>query len=103
LGVKILAYKTVLGNMLNVENVIKFRCILNFLLLAILAVIAKFLNRYKRRREERGEKRPQCLLCMKILAAYCMKTIELNRRLETVCAECVGKNLSFFPYKTKWV
>jgi hypothetical protein len=37
------------GNALNVISVIKFRCTFNFLLLATLAVMDKFLSGYKRK------------------------------------------------------
>jgi hypothetical protein len=42
-------YRTIFGNLLNGVNVIKFRCTLNFLLLATLAVMDTFLDGYKRK------------------------------------------------------
>jgi len=43
-----------------------------------------------------GKERPQCLLCIKILAADSMKPNKLKWYLQTVHAGCVGKapNLS---------
>jgi len=42
-----------------------------------------------------GEKRPQCLYCMKTLAVDSMKPNKLKRHAETVHAECVGKTPEF--------
>jgi hypothetical protein len=46
-----------------------------------------------------GEERPQCLLCMKILAADSMKPNKLKMDLHTAHAECFGKTPEFFPWK----
>jgi hypothetical protein len=43
----ILPYKTTFGNLLYVVNVVKFRCVLNSLLLETLAVVDQFLRGYK--------------------------------------------------------
>jgi hypothetical protein len=43
-----------------------------------------------------GERRFQCLLCMKILAVDSIKPHKLKSCLETVDAECVGKHKNFF-------
>jgi hypothetical protein len=43
-----------------------------------------------------GELRPQCLLCMTILAGDSMRLHMFKRHLATVHAECVGKTPKFF-------
>ncbi|XP_046145958.1 SCAN domain-containing protein 3-like [Osmia bicornis bicornis] len=51
--------------------------------------------------EINGEERPQCVLCMKVLAAECMLPSKLKRHLESNHHSMVGKPRDFFARKLK--
>jgi hypothetical protein len=44
-----------------------------------------------------GEGRPQCVLCMKVLAAECMLPSKLKRHLEANHHSMVDKHMIFLP------
>jgi len=46
-----------------------------------------------------GEERPQCLLCMNILAVDSIRSNKLKRQIAKSGAECVGKTLEFLHRK----
>jgi hypothetical protein len=48
-----------------------------------------------------GEERPQCVLCMKVLAAECMLPSKLKRHLETTHPSVVSKSCDCFSRKLK--
>jgi hypothetical protein len=48
-----------------------------------------------------GEKRPQCVLCMKVLASECMLPSTLKRHLETTDPSVVSKSRDYFSRKLK--
>jgi hypothetical protein len=46
-----------------------------------------------------GEERPQCVLCMRVLASECMLPSELKRHLETTHPSVVSKSRDYFSRK----
>jgi hypothetical protein len=48
-----------------------------------------------------GEERPQCVLCMKVLASDCMLPSKLKRHLETTHPSVVSKSRDCFSRKLK--
>jgi hypothetical protein len=48
-----------------------------------------------------GEERPQCVLCMKVLASECMLPSKLKRHLETTHPSIVSKSHHYFSRKLK--
>jgi hypothetical protein len=48
-----------------------------------------------------GEERPQCVLCMKVLASECMLPSKLKRHLETTHPSVVSKSRGYFSRKLK--
>jgi hypothetical protein len=48
-----------------------------------------------------GEERPQCVLCMKVLASECMLPSKLKRHLETTHPSVVSKSRDYFSRKLK--
>jgi hypothetical protein len=46
-----------------------------------------------------GEERPQCVLCMKLLASECMLSNRLKRHLETTHPRVVSKSRDYFSRK----
>jgi hypothetical protein len=51
--------------------------------------------------EVNGEERPQCVLCMKVLASECMLPSKLKRHLETTHPSEVSKSRDYFNRKLK--
>jgi hypothetical protein len=48
-----------------------------------------------------GEERPQCVLCMKVLASECMLPSKLKHHLETIHPSIVSKSCDYFSRKLK--
>jgi hypothetical protein len=48
-----------------------------------------------------GEERPQCVLCMKVLASECMLPSNLKHHLETTHPSLVSKSHDYFSRKLK--
>jgi hypothetical protein len=48
-----------------------------------------------------GKERPQCVLCMKVLASECMPPSKLKRHLETNHSSLVSKSRDYFSRKLK--
>jgi hypothetical protein len=48
-----------------------------------------------------GEARPQCVLCMKVLALECMLPSKLKRHLQTTHPSVASKSCDYFSRKLK--
>ena len=51
--------------------------------------------------EVNGEERPQCVLCMKVLAPECMLPSKLKRHLKTNHPSMVSKSRDYFTRKLR--
>jgi hypothetical protein len=51
--------------------------------------------------EVEGEERPQCVLCMKVLASECMLPSKLKHHLKTTHPSVVSKSRDYFSRKLK--